>query len=486
MSIQLNDKKTKQPASRSSHTDAAVSRPQSAASTVHSRAEKKETLAQKKLRQARELVDAAKQQEQKAWRAKWEAQKTDPVYQARQARLAENREERSRKTAIGRENRRLARTEAIVKLANLSEEENIHTAWHESAHAVIEEMLSHGVIYATIIPTANGEVEKAKTGVLEIDSLGHVIRERDALPISARRRCLHIVAGLLAGGLATEKALGDAGGAEGDEDQIKDITLHTMHLSRDEAIAFIDEATVLCKGLMEEPKVWKAIEEVKEALLNEKTINGHLVRAIVKKQERPELFPIDISKQRSFHFRQNYLATDSQNGAALYVLRMGANLCSDGGLATPPYIDRVIKDNAQPSLNFRPEPIQLRLLLSPEEQANTRLINRAISHEFAFRQNMANADKLLLTGAVGREIEIPGNNYVPRMSVVIESHEGNVMTFVWQGMSLIITQDGFEFDFYSRKSNSIGILLAFAINKCARRLDEEASEQDECPLKEAA
>jgi hypothetical protein len=52
---------------------------------------------------------------------------------------------------------------------------------------------------------------KTKTGVLEIDSLGHVIPARVTLPISARRRCLHAVAGLLAGGIATEKALAGCG-----------------------------------------------------------------------------------------------------------------------------------------------------------------------------------------------------------------------------------------------------------------------------------
>jgi hypothetical protein len=123
--------------------------------------------------------------------------------------------------------------------------------------------------------------------------------------------------------------LGYAWGTESDEDLIKNVTLREMHLSGDEAIAFVDEATALCEALVGEPKVWKAIEEVKEALLTEKTIDGHLVRAIIKKQDRPDLFPIEVSKQLSFHFRQNYLATDSQNGAALYALRLGGYRCFD-------------------------------------------------------------------------------------------------------------------------------------------------------------
>ena len=413
-------------------------------------------------------------------------------HERRQARLAENREERFRKIAIRQEDARLARTDALIKLT--SEQDKIHTAWHESAHAVIHEVLSGGVLYATIIPTANEEVTKTNTGALEIDSLGHVSRERDALPISERRRCLYVVAGLLAGGIATERALGAAWATGGDEDQIEDITLHEMHLSRHEAFAFIDDATALCEAIMGEPKVWKAIEEVKEALLTEKTISGHLVRAIVKKQDRPDLFPIEISKQRSFHFRQNYFATDSQNGAALYLFTVNGNPCIDRvGLANPPYVDRVIKGNVQPVPNFRPEPVQLRLLLSPEEeQANMGeavanqlpLINRAISHEFAYRQNMVSADKRLLTGAVGREVEIP--NFVPRLSVVIDSRKGNVMTFGWRGRSIIITQNGFEFDHYGVKCNSIGILLAAIIKQCAKEKEALKSQQNNEPLRQAA
>jgi hypothetical protein len=165
-------------------------------------------------------------------------------------------------------------------------------------------------------------------------------------------------------------------------------------------------------------------------------------------------------------------------------------------VANPPYVDRVIKDNAQPVPNFRPEPVQLRLLLSPMEQANPGKavadqpshINYINNIGFAFRQNMVKADKLLVAGPVGRKIEIPGVHYVPKMSVVIKSHECNKMTFEWQGISFNITQNGFEFDFCATKDNSIGMLLAAAIDEYAQRLDDEEleSEQDEWLLEEAA
>jgi hypothetical protein len=493
----VSEKKTKQAASRSSHTDAAVSGPRSAASTVHSRAGKKETLAQKKLRQARELVDAAKQEEQASWRAKWEAQKTDPVYQARQARLAQNREERYRKTAIGRENTRLARTKALVKLANQSEQDKVFTAWHEGAHAVAHTMLSNGVVEATIIPTANeGGTKQTKSRALEIYSLGHVHREHDTLPISARHRYLHLAAGLMAGGLATDKAIGDASGTGSDQEKIIEIT-RELRLSPDEAITFVRDATVLCEELIADPAVWNAIEEVKEALLTEKTIGGHLVRAILKKQCRPDLFPVEISKQLSFHFRQNYVATDSDNGKALYVLTVGDNPWFAGGWSPkPPYIEKITKDNAQPLPNFCPEPVQLLLLLSMGEQANTgdavpeppALVNLTRNVAFTFRQNMVEVDKQLLTGRVGSRIEIPGDHFGRGMSVVIKSHKNNVVTFEWQGMSVVVTQDGFEFDLCGIKCNSIGVLLAAVIDRYAQERDQdtEESEQEEYPLAEAA
>ena len=358
-------------------------------------------------------------------------------------------------------------------------------------------MLSNGVVEATIIPTANERgTKQTKSRALEIYSLGHVRRELDTFPIGARHRYLHLAASLMAGGLATHKAMGDASGTSSDQEKIIEITSE-LHLSPYEAITFVRDATVLCEELIADPTVWNAIEEVKEALLTEKTIGGHLVRAILKKQCRPDLFPVEISKQLSFHFRQNYVATDSENGKALYVLTVGDNPWFAGGWSPkPPYIEKVVKDNAQPVPNFCPEPVQLLLLLSMGEQANTgdavpkppALVNLTRNVAFTYRQNMVEVDEQLLTGRVGLRIEIPGDHFVRGMSVVIKSHKNNVVTFEWQGMSVVVTQDGFEFDLCGIKCNSIGVLLAAAIDNYAQDLDEEArdSEQEEYALAEAA
>jgi len=139
-------------------------------------------------------------------------------------------EEHLRKIAIREENAWLAGREALIKLANLSQEDKTHAAWHESAHAVIDEVLSSGVIYATIAPSAKDDV--IGTGVLEIGSIGHVMQERDTLPINCRTRHLHTVAGLLAGGIATKRALGYAWGTESDEDQATHISVVDSRAAR--------------------------------------------------------------------------------------------------------------------------------------------------------------------------------------------------------------------------------------------------------------
>jgi hypothetical protein len=97
-------------------------------------------------------------------------------------------------------------------------------------------------------------------------------------------------------------------------------------------------------------------------------------------------------------------------------------------------------------------------------------------------------DKQLLTERVGLRIEIPGDHFVRGMSVVIKSREDNVVTFEWQGMSVVVTQDGFEFELCGIKCNSIGVLLATVIDRYAheRNQDAEESEQEEYPLAEAA
>ena len=271
-----------------------------------------ETAAQRKLREAQELVKAAKKAEQDAWRAKWEAQQKDPAYQAKQARLAETREERSRKMAIGKENAQLSRLAKLMEEIGDSMKAEL-TAYHEAGHAVLHEVLGNGVSVATIIPS-----ESNKDTASEDDSiaLGHVSPRLANFPMSDYERNLHRVVCSLAGGIAAEIAGDDDPGTDGDEEIIEKI-IETMNLDRKGESNFRKEAQSLCCRLLGEPKMWAAVEEVKEALLTYKTIPGDVVRAIVKKQDRPDLFPVSITKQLSFHYRKEFV-TSYWGGRSLF------------------------------------------------------------------------------------------------------------------------------------------------------------------------
>ena len=114
---------------------------------------------------------------------------------------AANSEQRERTRLINKENRALAAIAAIEKeFASCFYHDIEFTAYHEAGHAVLHEVLSNGVNYATIVPNKKDD----KQG-----SLGHV-QPAGTLPISQRQRVLVEVACLLAGGLAAQEA--------GDED----------------------------------------------------------------------------------------------------------------------------------------------------------------------------------------------------------------------------------------------------------------------------
>jgi hypothetical protein len=277
---------------------------------------KKETAAQRKLREAQELVKAAKKKEQEAWRAKWAAQQKDPAYIAKQARLAETREERSRKMAIGKENAQLARIAKLMEQAG-DRDELEHTAYHEAGHAVIYEVLANGVTEATIIPRDESKDSNSEHGSF---SLGHVNPYANRLPIPEYERNLYAVAGYLSGGLATYYVYDDEDGSGTDKKYARKI-IESMALDKREELDFWKKAYELCFELMADSKIWAAIEEVKEALLTYKTIPGDMVRAIVKKQYHPDLFPVVITKQLSFHYRKEFFT--SYFGSAPYSLGIG-------------------------------------------------------------------------------------------------------------------------------------------------------------------
>jgi hypothetical protein len=303
---------------------------------------KKETAAQRKLREAQELVKAAKKKEQEEWRTKWEAEQKDPEYKAKQARLAEIREERSRKRAIAKEDARLARQAELAKY--ISRERKEQTAYHEAGHAVIHEVLGNGVVEATIIPRDESKDSDSKDGHV---SLGHVNAHASSFPISEYRRNLYAVVGSLAGGMVVHSAYDldyEDDGTGGDEENVEKF-IKWMNLDDAEESQFLCEAYSLGEKLLNDPKIWAAIEEVKEALLTYKTIPGDVVRAIVKKEDRPELFPVVITKQLSFHYRKEFFT--SYWGTAPYSLGVG-EYHQGFTLSNPQYVLEFLKANKAP------------------------------------------------------------------------------------------------------------------------------------------
>ena len=317
-----------------------------------------ETAEQRKLRKAAELVKAAKEAEQKAWREKWQAQQADPEYQRNQAERNANREERSRKMAIGKENAFFARLDKARKQI-LADDQIEHTAYHEAGHAVIAEVLSNGVSNATILPEATEVKDANNTTGLEVKSLGHVTSNGN-LPVSPRQQALIKVAYLRAGGLATEYACpyddGSWGwGTGGDDKQIEEvIKAYGYESNTKEHIIFVQEASVLCWKMFQDTKVWRAVEDVKDMLLIEYTISGEDIRAIVKKQYYPELIDIDVTRQYCFRFRKNRVVTRWGNEpGASYVLGINVyanTYCYQGyNYAYTKYADEVVKANVQPA-----------------------------------------------------------------------------------------------------------------------------------------
>ena len=329
-----------------------------------------ESAAQRKLREAQELVKAAKKKEQEAWRAKWEAQRNDPEYIAKQALLAERREERSRKMAIGEENAQLARR---AKLMDLVDSDRLpFIAYHEAGHAVIHTLVGNGISEATIIPCEH-EKDAANSDNPKI-SLGHVSAWGLNFPIPEyNQKLIHVVT-LLAGGMATMKAYHLAG-IEVDEDELGtgsddahiDEIIESMHLDQDAEDNFRFKAINVCLQFMTDESVWGSIEDVKEALLTYKKIPGTVVRAIIRKDIFPDLFPLTLTKQLSFHYRKEFFT--SYGGTAPYSLGIGDNHWGFT-LSAPQYLRDFEKANAQvpkPEVrHFGKQPAQLTLDLSAD------------------------------------------------------------------------------------------------------------------------
>jgi hypothetical protein len=330
---------------------------------------KVETEEQRKIREAQEVVKQAKEKEQQAWREKWQAQQADPEYQRKQAERNAKSEERSRKIAIGKENAFFTKLDKVREQTFSHEEKMEDVAYHEAGHAVIAEVISNGVSKATILPEANEVKDANNVTTLEVKSLGHVMPNGN-LPVSPRQQALIKVAYLRAGGLAMEYSYdGDEEewGTGNDDKQIEEvIKAYGYEPGTKEHILFIEQASDLCRKMFEDPKVWQAVEDVKDMLLMEYTISGEDIRAVVKKQHYPNLVDIDVTRQRCFRFRKDRVASRCNGEAgASYVLGINLHANTYGyysgyRLAEPAYVNKFREENAKPI----PFPVSYRTQLS--------------------------------------------------------------------------------------------------------------------------
>jgi hypothetical protein len=323
---------------------------------------KVETEEQRKIREAQEVVKQAKEKEQQAWREKWQAQQADPEYQRKQAERNAKSEERSRKIAIGKENAQLARDKKIQQQVSYIDKDTLeHIAYHEAGHAMMQEVLSNGCTEATIMPTSKDGKVDDKAEKLEIASLGHMMPNGE-LPVSKRQRAVAHIAVCLAGGCATEKAGWEPWGTQTDNKQVEQ-TLDQF--DKEERKGILDEATAVCIELLEAPRMWAAVEAIKEMLLTEKTISGKDVRALCKMQYYPTAVHIDVTKQLHFHYRKNrYKPTYGTGPDSSFVLGIGLGTgygwAPGFPLSEPDYVKKVRQENAKPI----PFPVSYRTQLS--------------------------------------------------------------------------------------------------------------------------
>jgi len=338
---------------------------------------KKETSEQRKLREAAELVKAAKEAERKAWQDKWKAQQADPEYQRKQAERQAKSEERSRKMAIGKENKRL---EFIAKYAEHDLDELYETAVHESCHAVMSELVANGVSSVTIVPGVN---EAYITNGITKDGVygGCASGTSPNIGTDKAQTIVWRIASTLAPQVGMPKAFEyyqDLGVAydpdihtnfcdeyefldfksayeysfTGDENILKKV-FEELRLSPIEAFRARIEADLLIENTLNDPKVWAAVLEVADALMTEKTLSGNDVRLIVRKNMMPQLdIKFDVGKQLSFHYRKNrYIPSWGAPPDSSFVLGIGV---MDGGYvsgyhyAHVKYADEVVKANAKP------------------------------------------------------------------------------------------------------------------------------------------
>jgi hypothetical protein len=310
---------------------------------------------QRKIREAQELVNAAKQEERAAWEAKWKAQQADPEYQRQSAERRAKSEERSRKIAINKENKFLAYAERVKMEFGCSwGSEEYHTAVHEAGHAVLQEVIGGGCLFVTVLPQ---ELKKGRGDHKETTSVLGFSRGAGSSD--------HIVDAIInvAGVVATQFAgLGDDSDAmlsleddDDDEDNYDDggggdrenLGKNMDALGIKGAYArwtFQVDVHNKAKLLFNQPYVRSALFEIAEALVVNKNLSGGDVKAIIKKHQFAgtpveDMFQFDAGRQYKFHFRKDWL-TPRRDKQVPFVITFGDKTYGQGyDLARVNYAD---------------------------------------------------------------------------------------------------------------------------------------------------
>jgi hypothetical protein len=312
--------------------------------------QEKETAAQRKVREAREVIKAAEERERKKWQKKWKspeykaecaaraAEYNKPENVAKRAAAAAKREATKKANAAAKLAEKLKVAESV--LGKRGESERTNTAYHEAGHAVVAELVLGGVYEASIIPEFNcKEGQTPSQG--SVESMGHVRASHDFTKTAPEDAAIREVMMDMAGGMAAEMSsalnfakrlkaqsmrwnkeykkkygrefqpIGSSfhGGVHpltrvkdtfleytwkkgwqcsGDR-KCADGTYRARNVSRAQRQAIEETAAGNTHALLSDKRVWAAVEAVKDALLVHKLLHGSAIRGIVKRNLFPKL-----------------------------------------------------------------------------------------------------------------------------------------------------------------------------------------------------
>jgi hypothetical protein len=186
---------------------------------------------------------------------------------------------------------------------SISAEPQLQTvAYHESAHAVVAELLDFPIDYVTIIPTTESRgIVYGYSKKVSDDPGGDTVPSRIA---RISKTTLITVAGACA-----EYRLGTLRFGQIPDTDLNDLEHTSQLLTRvlnAPQLELYAVCTQTCMDLLAESEVWNAIEEAAKLLLERKTIEGDAVREIIKRRVGKS-YAIKIAKFEEFVRKKSVL-----------------------------------------------------------------------------------------------------------------------------------------------------------------------------------